>query len=362
MWNRLSLRVRYTLMSATLIIAVCAVLTGVLIYNAGVFSAPVDTGKPTTDTVIDLFRSEDAAAAEYQANRQEFIVQSVILTAAAAMMGIVCTWFIARRALKPISRLSGLIENIDINNLSQPLPLPASTDEVARLTKSFNGMLDKLNDAFLGQRRFVQNAAHELKTPVAAILANIQVLELDDNPSIEDYKETITAAKENAERMSALVQDLLLVNVESRPESVSVSFQELVEEILTDLAREIEEKQIEVFRAGNVTLRGNAALLKRAFHNLILNAIRYNHSGGSISIEACPEKIVISDTGIGIPSNHLDKVFEPFYCVDASRSRVLGGSGLGLAIVKQILDQHNIKVMAESPERGGTKFTLLLKS
>ncbi len=351
-------------MSAVLITALSVMLTGIMIVTAGdIFSRPHDRVIQPRDntTVIDLYTASDSSA-EMEARHRDFAWQSILYLVGVTALGIAAAWFIVRRGLRPISKLSQLIEDIDVNNLSQPLPVPASNDEVARLTISFNNMLAKLNSSFEGQKRFVQNAAHELKTPITAILTNIEVMELDEEPSLEDYKQVIKVTKDNAQRMSLLVQDLLLVNVESKEANVQFSFAQLLEEILADLAQEIQAKGIAITRQGDVLLRGNRALLRRAFLNIIHNAVRYNRQGGRIRIECIPGKIAISDTGIGIPAAELEKIFEPFYCVDPSRSRQLGGSGLGLAMVKQIFDQHNLKLSVASQENQGTTFAIILES
>lgn len=362
MWNRASLRTRITLFSALIIILVGGFLTGAFLHNAGDGFQPTiqQEGEVTgSDATIDLYRT----ASDPDNPRglgKDFILRSLTYLAIAVFAGVAGAWFLARRTLRPISELSQRIESIDVNNLSEPIPVPKSEDEVARLTRSFNNMLHKLNSAFEGQKRFVQNAAHELKTPVTAILTNIEVLEMDEKPSQEDYKVVIKTVKENAERMSTLVQDLLLINVESRELFTRFSFRQLLEEIREELAQESEQRGISFAVRGDLELTGNRALLKRAFHNIVHNAIRYNRPGGSIDISCGDGQITIADTGIGIPSDKLDKIFEPFYCVDASRSRKLGGSGLGLAMVKQIFQQHQIQVQVSSVEAQGTRFTISL--
>lgn len=361
MWNRASLRVRITLFSALIIVLVGGFLTGAFLHAAsdGIRFTLQQGGEITSkDANIDLLNTSDTAG-PWNLGRQSILRSFAYLTVA-ILAGVAGAWFLARRALRPISRLSEVIESIDVNNLAEPIPVPPSKDEVARLTQSFNNMLLKLNSAFEGQKRFVQNAAHELKTPVTAILTNIEVLEMDAEPSQEDYKAVVKIVKENAERMSALVQDLLLINVESRELTSRFSFRQLLEEIREELALESQQRGISFSVQGDLKLVGNRALLKRAFHNIVHNAIRYNRPGGSIDISCRDGKITIADTGIGIPADKLDKVFEPFYCVDASRSRKLGGSGLGLAMVKQIFQQHQIQVQISSVEAQGTKFIISL--
>ncbi|NLO87652.1 MAG: HAMP domain-containing protein [Firmicutes bacterium] len=360
MWNKASLRARVAALAALVCIAVCGLLVGALVHSAGDTFRPGagEQGEVTAGGMAaDLYRLAAAAA---QQERRAFARQSLIWLAAAAAIGAGAAWFLARQAIRPVSELSRRIESIDVNNLAEPVPVPGSRDEVARLARSFNNLLGKLHDAFEAQKRFVQNAAHELKTPVTAILANIEVLELDEEPSIEDCREAIRAIKENAWRMSALVEDLLMFNVQCREFCARFSFRQLVEEIRAELATESDKRGIVFAVSGDTELVGNRALLKRAFRNIIHNSIRYNRDGGRIDISCRDGQIVVADTGIGIPAPHVDKVFEPFYCVDASRSRQLGGSGLGLALAKQIFDQHKYKVEVRSAEAQGTLFIISL--
>ncbi len=360
MWNKASLRARVAALAALVCIAVCGLLVGALVHSAGDTFRPGagEQGEVTAGGMAaDLYRLAADAA---QQERRAFARQSLIWLAAAAAIGAGAAWFLARQAIRPVSELSRRIESIDVNNLAEPVPVPGSKDEVARLARSFNNLLGKLHDAFEAQKRFVQNAAHELKTPVTAILANIEVLELDEEPSIEDCREAIRAIKENAWRMSALVEDLLMFNVQCREFCARFSFRQLVEEIRAELAPESDKRGIAFAVSGDTELVGNRALLKRAFRNIIHNSIRYNRDGGRIDISCRDGQIVVADTGIGIPAPHVDKVFEPFYCVDASRSRQLGGSGLGLALAKQIFDQHKYKVEVRSAEAQGTLFIISL--
>lgn len=354
MWNK-NLRVKLALISAISIIAVSVFLTASMFIYAG------KALKPTADTIDTLLISPLPREDVFVFDKGEFFLAGIASMAVAALVGIVCSWHFTRRALKPLSQLSSRLENTDVNNLPQSIPLPAGRDEVYRLAQSFNTMLAKVSAAIEGQKRFVQNAAHELKTPVTAIIANIEVLELDEDPGIEDYKQVVGATRENAARMHTLVDDLLMVNIQSREENSWFSFSEITD-FLDQLSRDIAEKKLEVTVEGDVDICGNKALLRRAFHNLVLNAVRYNKEGGRIEIRCREKEITISDTGIGIPADKADKIFEPFYCVDPSRSRKLGGSGLGLAIVKQIFHQHKIRVEVKSREKQGTTFTIKLPS
>ncbi|WMJ90523.1 sensor histidine kinase [Anaerocolumna sp. MB42-C2] len=371
MLSKISLRLRLTILTYSILVVACACLTTVSVFNAGnMFLKPIkalsvqptvpkpiisdtetdENVPPTTAYIYDML----------QESKKGFTLQSILVMVAITGIGTILTWFVAGKALKPVTTLSKTVEDIDVNNLSTQIPVPYSKDEVARLTYSFNNMLTKISMAFESQKRFAQNAAHELKTPLSAMLTNIEVMEIDeDSASIEEYKENLLIVKQNVERMTALVTDLLALNVEKNHMDISrFSIRDLFVSILNDNDNDIKKKNISVNINGEREINGNRFMLERAFSNIVQNAIRYNHNNGSIIIYCSESGITISDTGIGIPSDKLPHIFEPFYCVDASRSRALGGSGLGLAITKEIFDKNGIKIDVVSTENKGTIFTV----
>lgn len=392
MWSRMSLRLRLTVLTSLILVAVCVFLTLISIYNADQsfyptystiasrqFSQVPDFNPELYQpgytyyklqipdinvgyAVPSLTLGEEAQLA-YRASQQSFAYSSVFYMIAIVIAGGVAVWFIAGRALKSVTLLSQTIQQIDGNNMSVQISVPESNDEVSKLTVSFNSMLSKLNGAFEEQKRFAQNAAHELKTPLAAILTNIEVMELEEEPDVHAYKEVVQVAKENTERMTMLVKDLLMFNSATIQAQYSVfDFSEILNQILADYADDIQLKHIKVSVSNDVMIRGNKAMLERAFSNIVQNAIRYNRDHGRITILCSEDEIWISDTGIGIPGDQLNNIFEPFYCVDDSRSRRLGGSGLGLSITKQIFDKHHMKIRAQSIENQGTTFIISLVS
>jgi two-component system sensor histidine kinase ArlS len=394
----MSLRLRLTVLTSLILVAVCVFLTLISIYNADqsfyqpysaiasrqysqvsdsnpnpnpnlyqpgyIFYTPRLPESSYTYAVpgVAATLGEEAQLA-YRASKQSFTYSSVFYMIAIVFAGGVAVWFIAGRALKSVTILSQTIEKVDGHNMSVQIPVPESNDEVSRLTVSFNSMLTKLNGAFEEQKRFAQNAAHELKTPLAAILTNIEVMELEEEPDVSAYKEVVQVAKENTERMTMLVKDLLMFNSATVQAQYSVfEFSEILSQILADYAGDIQMKHIKIRVKNDVMMRGNKTMLERGFSNIIQNAIRYNRDYGKITILCSENEIWISDTGIGVPSDQLNNIFEPFYCVDISRSRRLGGSGLGLSITKQIFDKHNMKIRAQSIENQGTTFIISLVS
>jgi signal transduction histidine kinase len=220
-------------------------------------------------------------------------------------------------------------------------------------------MLWKLNSSFENKRLFAQNAAHELKTPLASIMANIDVLELDKEPTSDEYRELIDIIRISTERLIELVKGLLSLNtVMDESQCQLVNIKQAIEIIIADLHEMISQKNINVVITGECEIKGDKALLERALLNLIHNAVRYNIKSGNVTITLSSDTIVIEDNGVGIPSDCLEHIFEPFYCVDKSRSKKLGGHGLGMTIAKSILDKHNIDICVFSEVSKGTRIIM----
>ena len=294
-----------------------------------------------------------------QASHANFQIYSIIATIALTLIGTTIAYIISGQTLKPIKLLVKKVEAIDENNLTTRVSLPESNDEISSLTRSFNSMLEKLNHGFDAQRLFAQNAAHELKTPLASMRANIEVLQIDEKPTTEEYAEVIKIVKGNIEQLIGIVEGLLhLNNVASEVEWQSFESRDVFERVVDELHPEIQQKRINVEILGECRIRGDKSLLSRAFSNLIHNAVRYNNENGSVKISLSESGIIIEDSGVGIPSEHLPRVFEPFYCVDRSRSKKLGGHGLGMSIAKSIFDRHRIEIRILSEQRVGTKIFL----
>ena len=383
MWNKLSLQLRVTILGGVCLLSVCSLLMGYLVISAGkVFYTPYENIVLTTENnemtkespaIWEPVSKENLLSSgantkeiatvvniEYHAAQQRYLWISLIGTIILSIVGTLSIWLVSSRAIRSVSVLSEQIETVDENHLNAPLPVPEAMDEVRRLTVSFNHMLSRIGNSYETQKRFAHNAAHELKTPVANMLTMIEVSELDENPDAEELKETLSDVKAEVFRLKELIGDMMLLNV-SNVEKAQVDFHLLYEEIVKELETDCTEKGVSIFCEGNTILLGDWFLLKRAFFNLLQNAVRYNIPNGMVTVCCERHKITISDTGIGIPAKHLDHIWEPFYCVDPSRSRKLGGSGLGLSIVKQILDKHDLPIQIESTP-SGTTITVILNS
>ena len=370
MWNKLSLRIKITVLTAVTLSLMCACLTVISVLNTEVFYDPILSiiGKwPIGESEITNAGANhiyeitdvDIAGELYIGSRNKFKALSIVASIGIIVMGTLLSYVLAGESLKSLKIFTNKILEIDENNLSEQITLPSSRDEVSKLTRSFNHMLEKLDHAFDGKKLFAANAAHELKTPLANILTNIEVMQMEDTPSITDYEEVIGITKENVERLTVLVQELLYFNSElDKKDCESVRADMLFEKILTDLSLFIREKNIKTVIEGNTVIIGDENLLERAFFNIIQNAVKYNTQNGEIKIILCDNSITIEDTGIGIPEDSVSQIFEPFYCVDKSRSRRLGGNGLGLSIAKQILNKHDMEIIILSQLGTGTKIII----
>jgi signal transduction histidine kinase len=284
-------------------------------------------------------------------------------------LGGVSIYFLSRKMLKPVDRVSSLAARISSTNLKERINYAGPDDEIKRLADTFDGMLGRLENSFESQKQFIQDASHELRTPIAIAQTNIEVLEMDDKVTVKDYERLMNILKMNLERMSTLSEKLLLLS-ESEQGKANWSTVELAP-LLTELATEFKTKagesgiNLELAPIEqSIPVFGDAFRLKQALVNLVDNAIKYNRPGGEVRIYARAEDaqvvVEIKDNGIGISQSDQQRIFERFYRVDKSRSRAQGGSGLGLAIVKKIAEEHGGTVSVESTSGVGSTFRITL--
>ena len=316
---------------------------------------------------------------EIQETKEDFLLRSVIATTIIILLSSVCTYFLTKKTLTPLQKLTSEVSQIQAQNLSTQLSVPNSKDEIAQLTSSFNEMLTRLDNAFSTQKQFSANAAHELRTPLAVLQTNLEVFEKKQEPEMVEYRQLFTMIKEQTARLSQLVGTLLdMTNLKSVPRTDHVSLEELVDEVFCDLDPVAEKAGISIHfddsssqdwhtdvhtpdastlnnNIRNIT--GSYVLLYRAVYNLVENAIKYNRPNGSVTVSVREQNgqamILVKDTGIGISPENQKKIFDPFFRVDKSRSRAMGGAGLGLALVDSIAREHggSVKVL-ESNEKG----------
>lgn len=316
---------------------------------------------------------------EIQETKEAFLLRSVIATTIIILLSSVCTYFLTKKALTPLQKLTSEVSQIQAQNLSTQLEVPNSKDEIAQLTSSFNEMLTRLDNAFSTQKQFSANAAHELRTPLAVLQTNLEVFEKKQEPEIVEYRQLFTMIKEQTARLSQLVGTLLdMTNLKSVPRTDHVSLEELVDEVFCDLDPVAEKAGISIhfddsssqdlytdvhtpdasaLNNNILNITGSYVLLYRAVYNLVENAIKYNRPNGSVTVSVKEKNgqamILVKDTGIGISPENQKKIFDPFFRVDKSRSRAMGGAGLGLALVDSIAREHggSVKVL-ESNEKG----------
>lgn len=392
MWNRLTFRTKLTLFTIIVLVLVAVGIGWASVLNTHrAFFAPRFTDPDGyiqgfhihTDELADFFqRADDAAiglrAAELvrmdtfedvlqrgeirittQESHRNFLNISILIIIAFIFVGAIGAFIISGQTIKPVKSLAKKMGDIDINNLSTTIELPKANDEISQLTHSFNNMIGKIDRSFEIQKLFAQNAAHELKTPLAFIRGSLDVLEIGDKPTEDEYKETFDIIKSSTDRLIELVEGLLSLNNETNEQQWQLfSVKSIFESIAGDLHEDIKRKHLTVSISGDYNMRGDKTLIERAIFNLVQNAVRYNIDNGEVKISIAENCITIEDSGVGIPADSLEHIFESFYCVDKSRSKKLGGHGLGMAITKNILEKHHMEIRVTSEAGKGTKVFL----
>ena len=372
MKKHLSLRWKLTLMTAFMVVTAClaicffisrsAILYMDEIGNSAIALLP-NTDIPTTNSdEIKVVLNPKSVVADTVKNTQiEFWIKSLAITLIITLTVSFLMYLIVGYALYPLRELTLQIEDIQAKNLKKPILSKSNSTEIERLTLAFNRLLLRLEETFATQRQFSANAAHELRTPLAVMSTKFEVFEKNKNPDEADYKEAIGMARSQTDRLSHVIDILLeMTELQSAPKSDSISLSEITEEVICDLVAVAEKKNISLVQDdGEARLTGSDTLVYRAIYNLIENAIKYNKNDGKVSIAITEDedfaKVIITDTGSGIAKEDWDKIFEPFFRVDKSRSRSMGGAGLGLALVKEIAVRHggDVKVV-ESSNRGSS--------
>jgi signal transduction histidine kinase len=292
---------------------------------------------------------------------------SLIGLAVVAVLGGVGAYWLAGMVLRPVRRVSEAARRIGANTLGTRLALHGPNDEVKELADTFDAMLERLQGTFELQNRFVADVAHELRTPLASLRTNLEVVASDPQASLDDYRLMAATQERALTRLERLVADLLiLATTEQQQAHEAVTLASLLEEARCDLeyAASLRQVDIQLVNEVEVVVYGNGPLLARAFSNLIENAIYYNHPGGKVIVTIDRKDawavVIVADTGIGIPFEKQTRIFDRFYRADCSRARHKGGAGLGLSIVSAIVQQHGGRIQVESTPDIGSTFTVLL--
>ena len=303
----------------------------------------------------------------YSIATQRFSIQNMAVMAAVILLSVLITYRLTGRLLRPLTTLTSLTRAVDQEQLHHRLnELPGATGEVRELSESFNGMLDRLEGSFRVQKNFAASAAHELKTPLAVLKTSLQVLELDDHPTVEDYQDFIDTAQAGVDRLIGTVDALMALagGADSRW-TEPIAIRPLLDLIFSELETRAEASNVTLALSGNCPdVPGDQTLLYQALFNLVENAVKYNRSGGRVEVTLSEvdghARIQVLDTGIGMPQEAVRRAFEPFYRADESRSQKIPGAGLGLSVVKNIVDRHGGEIELESTEGVGTTVTLIL--
>ena len=287
------------------------------------------------------------------------------ITAAVTLLSGILAYFVSGRALKPLRSFASQVEQVQLSNLADMKISEDVLPEFRQFSQSFNQMLERLNNAFAAQRQFTGNAAHELRTPLALMQAQLELFSAEHPDMLPETAEFLQLLREQTERLTRMTKTLLeMSNLRQVARNERIFLAPMVEEIFTDLAPLAEKRSVTLTAEGDGVMTGSDALIYRLLFNLTENAVKYNRPGGSVQVSATqePEKILIrvSDTGCGIPEAYQQSIFQPFFRVDKSRSREYGGAGLGLSLAWEIANLHGGYIWVEKSSEKGTTIAVEL--
>ena len=374
--KRLSLQWRITLMTVLLIGVTCVVMN-LLLCSSGVYY--MDTIADTLqggDTVMmnsegaesfnpQLVTPDEDLTIVVNGAQGRFRMTNWYITAVVTLLSGVLAYFVSGRALKPLRSFVSQVEKVQLNNLADMRINENVLPEFRQLSYSFNQMLERLDNAFAAQRQFTGNAAHELRTPLALMQAQLELFSAEHPDVRPETAEFLTLLREQTERLIQMTRTLLeMSNLRQVARNERIQLAPMIEEIFTDLAPLSDKRGVTLTAEGNGIMTGSDALIYRLIFNLTENAVKYNRQGGSVrvSVTQKPEKLLlrVSDTGCGIPKEYQCSIFQPFFRVDKSRSREYGGAGLGLSLVWEIADLHGGSVWVEESSDKGTTIAVEL--
>ena len=374
--KRISLQWRITLMTV-LLIGVTCVAMNLLLCSSGVYYM---------DTIADSLQGSgtvilnEAGAASFDpqliAPNEEltivvdgaqgrFRTTNWYITAAVTLLSGILAYFVSGRALKPLRSFASQVEMVQMTNLADMKIDEDVLPEFKQLSRSFNQMLERLNTAFAAQRQFTGNAAHELRTPLALMQAQLELFSAEHPAVLPETAEFLTLLREQTERLTQMTRTLLeMSNLQQVARNERIQLAPMIEEIFTDLAPLSDKRGVTLTAEGDGIMTGSDALIYRLIFNLTENAVKYNRPGGSVRVSVTqePEKLLlrVSDTGCGIPEEYQRSIFQPFFRVDKSRSREYGGAGLGLSLVWEIADLHGGFVWVEESSDSGSVLAVTL--
>lgn len=379
--KKMSLQWRLTIITTLLIAMICGSLT-IFIYKNGVYyidslqntvdAKSEDNNEKNPDEIYISIPDEEwnnfakNFSIQVYNNKADYKKSSLLFSTLLSLLGGVITFFISGHALKPLCDFSKKIEEVQAQNLSDSQIEENKFSELNQLSVSYNKMLERLSEAFKLQRQFTANAAHELRTPLAVMQLQIDLYNSSKHPDNDtSAQQTISMITEQTERLSKMVRTLLdMSELQTIARDEEIAIAALVEEVLADLEPLAQEKGINLIeKCDNVLLMGSDILIYRLVYNLVENAIKYNFSGGTVTVNATQQNsqlhLTVEDTGNGIPEELKERIFEPFFRLDKSRSRALGGVGLGLALVHEIVRVHDGSIFVKDNANSGTTFEVI---
>src|SRR6185436_9957602 len=279
-------------------------------------------------------------------------------------------YFLARKSLAPMALMNEQTRSITAGNLSARLDVANPRDEVGGLATTINDLLGRLENAFEEQQRLIADSSHELRTPVAVVRTEAEVA-LEQERETGEYRTSLALIRDEAERLSRIVEDLFILARQPLVSPALARESIRLNDLVRDCGRAAQvlaaRKSLQFDAPGplpELTVKGDDELLRRMLLNLLDNAVKYTPPGGEISLNLSAQngdaKITVSDTGVGIPSEHQARVFDRFYRVDKARSRAEGGAGLGLSIARWIVEAHGGTLSVESQVGSGSAFTVEL--
>ena len=373
--KRLSLQWRITLMSVALIGLTCVLMNCLIGYSGKHYMDSIGNGisaySEIENSEPDSFDPEsksldhDELTIIVNGAQHSFGTTNWYITVAVTLLGGVLAYFVSGRALKPLKSFASQVENVQPDNLADMKISEDVLPEFKQFSKSFNGMLDRLDEGFSAQRQFTGNAAHELRTPLALMQAQIELFSVEHSDIQHDTAELLKLLQEQTERMSQMTKTLLeMSELRTVPCNDVIELAPMFEEVFADLAPLAEKRGITLEYDGDGTIIGSDTLIYRMLFNLTENAIRYNRPNESVRASVSGQDgqifIRVRDNGNGIPEQYRESIFQPFFRVDKSRSREYGGVGLGLSLVREIALLHGGRVLAEESTENGTVMLVIL--
>ena len=368
--KKFSLQWRITLMTALLIGLTCIAMN-LMLCSSGVYymdriadtlrggGTVIITDEGTASFDPQLAEPGEELTIVVDGVQGRFRTTNWYITAVVTVLSGILAYFVSGHALKPLHSFASQVERVQMNNLADMRIDEDALPEFKQLSQSFNQMLERLNDAFAAQRQFTGNAAHELRTPLALLQAQLELFSAEHPDMRPETAEFLSLLREQTERLTRLTKTLLeMSNLRQVARNERIRLAPMIEEIFTDLAPLSDKCGVTLTAEGDGIMTGSDALIYRLIFNLTENAVKYNRPGGSVRVSVAqePEKLLIrvSDVGCGIPEEYQQSIFQPFFRVDKSRSREYGGAGLGLSLVWEIADIHGGSVRVEESSKNGT--------